>query len=150
MRNDEGSVTQAELEAAERRGRSRRSVGPTIVAAWYDADRQLLLTTLLDGIVLGVPVVRFASLAPFDEAWLRRIIVAPSGLLLRWENPDADVSVEEILEQALGSPGMLRELARAAGRVRSDAKARAARANGEKGGRPRKLAATELKVKARG
>lgn len=139
MEHDAVSVTHAELEAAEHRGQARRSAGPTIVAAWYDAERRLLLSQMLDGVVLGVPVDRFASLATFDNDALCRLRVAPSGLLLLWEEPDADVSVEEILEHALGSPGMLRELARAGGRVRSEAKARAARANGARGGRPRKV-----------
>jgi len=142
MGADAATVTQADLQAAERRGRARRSAGPTIAAAWYDADRRLLQSQMRDGIVLGVPVDRFPSLAAFDEVALQRLCVAPSGLLVLWEDPDADVSIEEILGHALSSPGMLRELARAAGRVRSEPKARAARANGEKGGRPRKSPAT--------
>ncbi len=139
MGNDANFVTQDELDAAESRGRTRRSAGPTIVSAWFDVDRRLLLSQMLDGVVVGVPVDRFKSLAAFDDDALARLCVAPSGLLLFWEDPDADVSVEEILAHALGSPGMLRELARTAGRVRSEAKARAARTNGARGGRPRKV-----------
>jgi hypothetical protein len=139
MEHDAVSVTHAELEAAESRGQARQSAGPTIVAAWYDVTRRLLLTQMLDGVVLGVPVDRFASLATFDDDALCRLRVAPSGLLLFWEDPDADLSIEEVLAHALASPGMLRELARTGGRVRSEPKARAARANGALGGRPRKI-----------
>jgi hypothetical protein len=132
------SLTQEALEAAERQGLERRSAGPTIQSAWYDSDRRLLLSQMIDGIVVGVPIDRFSSLGSRDDASLRRLHVAPSGLLVLWEDPDADVSIEQILGHAFGGPCMLREMARAAGRVRSEAKARAARANGGKGGRPRK------------
>lgn len=133
------SVTHAEHETAQSRGQTRRLAGPSIAAAWYDAERRLLLSQLLDGVVFGVPVDRFAALATFDDDALCRLRVAPSGLLLLWEDPDADVSIDELLAHALSSPGMLRELARAGGRVRSEPKARAARANGARGGRPRKI-----------
>lgn len=139
MGPDERSVRHAEHEAAKRRGQVRRSAAPTIVAAWHDAKRRLLLSQIRDAVVPGVPVDRFASLATFDDEARSRLRVAPSGRLLLWEAPHDDASIAEILEHALASPGRLRALARAGGRVRSEPKARAARANGARGGRPRKV-----------
>ena len=64
-----------------------------------------------------------------------------SGGGLRWNSLDVDVSVPGLLLSALGVDERLRHLASLAGRVSTDAKARAARANGRKGGRPPSRAA---------
>jgi predicted butyrate kinase (DUF1464 family) len=59
---------------------------------------------------------------------------------LHWEDLDADLSVPGLLLSSIGRSERLSELARLAGRAKSPAKAAAARANGAKGGRPRKVA----------
>jgi hypothetical protein len=97
-----------------------------------------VFVTLLDGVAVGVPAARLAALDGLNERQRRRVRVAPSGALLLWDDPDADVSIEELLQHALSNPAWLRELARAAGRKRTSRKAHASRTNGAKGGRPRR------------
>ena len=126
----------AYLEAVSR-GSARRAAGPTASAAWCDTTRRLLLVVLEDGVALGVPLDRLAAVRDLPDRVLRRVRVAPSGALLLWDRPDVDVAVEELLAHALSGPDWMRELARAAGKRRSDRKAAASRANGAKGGRPR-------------
>jgi hypothetical protein len=61
--------------------------------------------------------------------------ISPSGDGLHWDDLDAHASLTGLMAGALN----LREWApRILGQVRSEAKARAARANGAKGGRPRR------------
>ena len=63
------------------------------------------------------------------------------ALGLHWPRLDADVYVPGLMAGALGSRAwMARELGAQGGRTSTPAKAAAARANGAKGGRPRKRA----------
>jgi len=66
--------------------------------------------------------------------------VSPGGSGLHWEALDIDLSVPGPLLSSLGRAQQRSELARLAGRTTSRLKAAAARANGAKGGRPRKAA----------
>ncbi len=64
-----------------------------------------------------------------------------AGFSLHWPKPDVDLYVPALLSGVFGTRAwMASELARMAGRTQSPAKAAAARANGAKGGRPRKPA----------
>ncbi len=137
------SITEAEYQAALERGRASRARGPTAVRASYDEERDALIVELLDGFIFGVPVSRIPELRDMPRDRVERVWVAPSGVLLLWDDPEADVSTIELLQIAFSSKTWLRELARAAGRVRSEAKARASRENGAKGGRPRKQKASD-------
>jgi len=69
---------------------------------------------------------------------LASVDASPSGLGLRWEKLDVDLLVPALLQGMFGTKAWMRELARAGGAARSEAKARASRLNGMKGGRPRK------------
>lgn len=59
------------------------------------------------------------------------------GYALRWETLDVDFTVPGLLAGIIGTKKYMASLA---GRATSPAKAAAARANGAKGGRPRKAA----------
>lgn len=78
-----------------------------------------------------------AGASPDD---LADIEISPSGLGLHWPKLDADLYVPGLLQGVFGSKAwMARELGAIGGSSRSAAKAAAARANGRKGGRPRKV-----------
>ena len=65
------------------------------------------------------------------------------GFNLNWPTLDVDRYVPALVSGIFGTRAwMAIEFARLAGRTRSPTKAAAARANGAKGGRPRKAAAT--------
>src|SRR5262249_36711137 len=67
------------------------------------------------------------------------IEISPSGFGLHFPKLDADVWVPALLEGVFGSTRwMAARLGARGGRVKSRAKARAVRANGRLGGRPRK------------
>ena len=76
--------------------------------------------------------------ASADE--LADIEISPAGLGLHWPKLDIDLYVPALLEGVFGSKRwMAAQLGAAGGRAQSPAKTEAARENGRKGGRPRKL-----------
>ena len=65
---------------------------------------------------------------------------------LHWEKLDADLSIASLVVGIFGSHAWMREIARRGGAVSTLAKAAAARANGAKGGRPKKSASAPQKA----
>jgi hypothetical protein len=63
------------------------------------------------------------------------------GYALHWSRVNADIRIESVLAGVFGSKKMMRLAAKKTGERTSEKKAFAARTNGTKGGRPRKLAA---------
>jgi hypothetical protein len=79
---------------------------------------------------------------PGWEAALADVEIAGAGHALHWPQLDADFTVPGLLMGVFGTRAwMASEFARRAGQAKSPAKAAAARANGRKGGRPRRKAA---------
>ena len=64
--------------------------------------------------------------------------MAGAGFGLHWPSRDADLAIAGLVNGVFGTRKWMSELARRAGRATSPAKAAATRANGAKGGRPRK------------
>jgi hypothetical protein len=131
-------------EAAVREGREADRVEPRASAAYYDAARGLILVELRSGFAFAFPPERVPGLEQRAAPDLGAVRISPSGDGLHWDELDVDVSLTGLMAQALN----LREWApRFMGQVRSDAKARAARVNGLKGGRPRQSTRPSRKAK---
>jgi hypothetical protein len=96
------------------------------------------MVELTSGYVFGFPAKLIPQLSKASPDLLGMVEVSPGGIGLHWEALDVDLSVPGLLVSSLGRSERARELARLAGRTTSRAKAAAARANGAKGGRPRK------------
>lgn len=89
---------------------------------------------LSGGFAFGFPPRAVESLQGATAQGLSQVRISPSGDGLHWDRLDVDVSLKGLILRALN----LREWApRILGQIRSEAKARAARLNGRKGGRPR-------------
>ena len=124
-------------ERAVRAAREADRIEPRARAATYDPDRALVLVDLRSGYAFGVPPERVPGLGEATASQLSNVRISPSGDGLHWDDLDVHASLTALVADALN----LREWApRIMGQVRSDAKARAARANGLKGGRPRRSA----------
>lgn len=128
--------TDAEIDAALERGRRARQTEPRAVSARYDPVDGRVVVELANGCAFAFPSGLAEGLEAADEKRLATVEVTGAGYGLHWDVLDIDLSIPGLLAGAFGSA---RQMARQAGRATSPAKAAAARANGAKGGRPRKV-----------
>jgi hypothetical protein len=111
---------------------------PRAVTARYDPERHEVTIEFADGTRLGIPADRIQGLAGASPEALGEVEVTPSGSGLHWETLDVDLSVPGLVAGIFGTRAWMAELGRKGGQATSEAKAAASRANGRKGGRPRK------------
>jgi hypothetical protein len=128
----------AQIPAARAREDRARRAGRRATSAYYDRRSGRVMMELTSGFIFGFPVSSVPALANATPAQLATVELGPGGGSLRWEELDADLSVPGLLLSSIGRSEKLTELARLAGQARSPEKAASSRANGAKGGRPRK------------
>jgi hypothetical protein len=128
----------AQIPAARTREARERKQGLRAIGAKYDRAARRIVVELTNGYSFAFPVGAVQAIDGATPAQLAAVGVDPSGDALRWDALDVDLSVPGLLFSAVGVEERRRHLASLAGRTRSDAKARAARANGRRGGRPKK------------
>jgi len=132
-----GGTTGADRERKNRlaivEAREADRTEPRAVSVTYEPKRALILVNLRGGYAFGFPPEAVEGLQDATPTQLGAVRLSPSGDGLHWDDLDVDASLTGLLSRALN----LREWApRIMGQVRSEAKARAARRNGLKGGRP--------------
>lgn len=130
----------AQIPAARAEEAAERKRGLRAISVSYDKQKRRIVMELTNGFLFAFPTRIVPALAHRSAAQLAAVSLLPGGSGLRWEPLDVDLSVPGLLLSAMGQGQRMRELARAAGKVKSPAKATAARANGAKGGRPKKVA----------
>lgn len=135
------SAILAQLAMARAHAARERRAGRRALSARYDRRNARIVLELSNGYLFGFPVKMVPALARATAAQLAAVEVSTGGGALRWDALDADLSVPGLLLDSVGRVQRLRELGRLAGQVTSPAKAAAARRNGAKGGRPRKVGA---------
>ncbi len=128
----------AQIPAARGRERRARKQGLRASTARYDRAAGRVVLELTNGCLFAFPLVTIPALRSASASELARVEIDQSGGVLCWDHLDVDLSVPGLLLSAVGLDERLRHFAGLAGSVRSEAKARAARANGQKGGRPAK------------
>lgn len=132
----------AQVEAAQARGQVEQASALRALTARYDTRKKLIIIDLANGSSFSFPPHLAQGLSNARAAELADIEISPFGIGLHWPQLDADLTVEGLLAGLFGSRSWMRQHAAKAGSVRSDAKTQAAKANGAKGGRPRKPAVT--------
>lgn len=134
------AITERELAQAEERMQGLRDAGHA-VSARFDRRRSRIVVMLNTGIELTFPTRLAQGLAGASPDSLADIEISPAGLGLHWPQLDADLYVPALLRGVFGSKSwMARQLGAEGGRARTAAKVAASRANGRRGGRPKKLA----------
>lgn len=130
-----------EFTAATRCAAERRTTGPFAVAARYDRRRDRVVVSLDNGLELAFPPRIAQGLENAMPADLSDIELSPSGFGIHFPKLDAHLYLPALLRGVFGSKAWLAaQLGAIGGRARSTAKIAAARANGKRGGRPRKIA----------
>lgn len=133
-------ITESDLRRAEERMEELRAAGYA-VAARYDPERDRVVVTLHTGVELSFPPAIAQELSGAAPDDLAEVVITPSGLGLHWPRIDGNVYVPALMQGVFGTRRWMAALMGAAGgKSRSPAKTAAARANGRKGGRPRKAA----------
>jgi hypothetical protein len=130
-------LTDARIDAALQRGKDAALNEPRAAAVRYDRKLGRMIVELTNGCTFSFPPRLAQGLETATEDQLAQVEILGRGYGLHWEALDADLSVPGLLAGLFGTRS---HMARLAGRATSPAKAAAARANGAKGGRPRRSA----------
>lgn len=130
-------LTHEEYEAAVERGRIAEATEPRAKSARYDHKSGRMIVELTNGSTFAFPVSLVQHLRDASPQELAEVEVLGRGYGLHWESLNVDFSVPGLMSGIFGTRKYMAQLA---GRAKSPAKAAAARANGAKGGRPRKQA----------
>ncbi len=128
-------LTREQIKAANERGRIVRETQPHAKAARYDAKANRVIIDLTNGATFTFPPALVEGLHDASPAEIAEVEVIGQGFGLHWETLDLDYTVPGLVNGVFGTA---KWMAAKAGRATSPAKAAAARANGAKGGRPRK------------
>jgi len=126
-----------QIDAARARGQDIRGREPRATKTWYAADSKRVLVELDNGCTFGFPPRLAQGLEAATDEQLAQVEILGDGYGLHWETLDVDISVPGLMAGVFGTRSYM---ARRAGQAISPAKSAAARANGAKGGRPRKAA----------
>jgi hypothetical protein len=130
--------TDAELEQASRRGDELWEREARAVSARYDRQSGRIVVELRNDCMFSFPARRAQGLENATDDQLAEVEVIGLGYGLHWESLNEDHAIPALVAGIFGTRKYMAQLA---GRATSPRKAAAARANGAKGGRPRKSAA---------
>lgn len=128
-------LSDAQFVAAQERGRIAAQIEPRAARVRYDRRRGRMVIALTNGCTFSFPPHLAQGLENASDDEIAKFEVLGNGYGLHWETLDVDLSIPGLLAGLFGTKS---HMARHAGQTRSAAKAAAARANGAKGGRPRK------------
>lgn len=125
---------------AKKRGDERMATQPRAVEAFYDKESARIVVHLSNGCTFMFPPELAQGLSNASAADLSGVELLPPGFGLHWEKLDADFSLAGLMGGIFGTKAWMAEMGRKGGSVTSEAKIAAVRANGAKGGRPRRRA----------
>ncbi len=134
-------TTDAEIDAALEQTRAyEEKYGPSPYAVKIDYinNYHLLVVHLSNGLRLALPVENLQGLENATPEQLGNYELHGPGYGFGFPDLDADFYVDGLIEGVYGNRKWMAELGRRGGASRSEAKRKAVRANGAKGGRPRK------------
>ena len=123
---------------ARARGQARVEDPSALIDARYDSDADAIELAFKGGGSMTIPRTVVPGLERASASKLDAVVVSPACDSLSWPSLDVDVYVPGLVERAFGTRLFAASTGRRGGRRRSKAKAAAAKANGAKGGRPRK------------
>jgi hypothetical protein len=132
----------AQIEQAQQAGKALDDTEPRAVRAWYEKVSQRVFIELKNGVVMGFPNTLLQGLEDATPEQLLELEITSSGYGLHWESLDVDLGVPQLVAGIFGTQKWMSEIGRQGGRVKSEAKAKASRENGKRGGRPRKTLPT--------
>ncbi|MBV8579471.1 MAG: DUF2442 domain-containing protein [Candidatus Eremiobacteraeota bacterium] len=134
-------VTDAEIAAARRRGEEADRLEPRADRIEYDRRNKRLVIHLRRGAVVALPIALLTALHDATPQQLAEVQASERGDAIINDELDVQISLNGILTKLVGLTGAAVHLGMEGGKKKSPAKTAAARANGKRGGRPRKKSA---------
>lgn len=138
MATDISAKRRERYARARARGVARVEDPSSVVDARYDSAADAIELAFKGGGSMTIPRTVVPGLERASASKLGAVFVSPAGDALSWPSLDLDVYVPGLVERAFGTRLFAASTGRRGGRRRSKAKAAAAKANGARGGRPRK------------
>src|SRR6202521_2451000 len=130
-------VSSSQIDAAIAHARQFEANDPRVIGARYEAKEDLVSLYFADGLKVSIPRKQLQGLERANPSQLSKIEIVGNGTGLHWPLLDVDHYVLGLLQHRFGTKRWMNEIGRRGGLLKSEAKTKAARRNGLKGGRPR-------------
>ncbi|WP_047453500.1 DUF2442 domain-containing protein [Rhizobium rhizogenes] len=131
-------ITDAELAQAKQRWEAERAERPIPASVRFDDQSERIIVEFTNGAAFMFPARSLEGLEEASAVQLAEVeLLGETGL--HWESLDADYTIAGLMSGIFGTKAFM-EVQRRGGQSRSPAKIAASRANGAKGGRPKKSA----------
>ena len=130
-------VSSGQIDSAIARARQFEAHDPRVMGVRYEAQEDLVSVSFADGLKVSIPRKQLQGLERANQSQLSKIEIVGNGTGLHWPLLDVDLYVLGLLEHRFGTKRWMNEIGHRGGLARSEIKAKAARRNGLKGGRPR-------------
>lgn len=129
-------VTDAELMAAKHRWEEERALRPAASSVRFDPASERFIVEFTNGASFMFPARALEGMQDATAQQMAEVeLLGETGL--HWESLDLDYSIAGLMQGIFGSRAFM-NAQRRGGQSRSPAKVAASRANGAKGGRPKK------------
>ena len=130
-------VSSGQINSAMARARQLEAHDPRVVSLQYESKEDLVSLSFADGLKVSIPRKQLQGLERANQTQLSKIEIVGNGTGLHWPLLDVEHYVLGLLEHRFGTKRWMNEIGRRGGLAKSEAKTKAARRNGLKGGRPR-------------
>ena len=131
------NVSSGQIASAMKRARRFEANDHRVIRVQHDVQGDLVSLYFADGLKVSIPRKQLQGLEGASESQLSKIEIVGNGTGLHWPLLDVDHYVLGLLQHRFGTKRWMNEIGRRGGLAKSEAKAKAARRNGLKGGRPR-------------
>lgn len=133
----EFNFTDKQYDAATKRGEEDRAASPAPASVRYDRPSGRIIVEFTNGSAFMTPARALQGLENATDAELEDVhFLGQTGL--HWESLDVDFTINGLMRGIFGTEKFM-AARRRGGQARSEAKIAASRANGAKGGRPKKV-----------
>ena len=140
MAEHEVVTTDAEIEEALERSKAHDG-DPRARTVEHIPDLNLLIVGLSDGRRLVLPIEDLQGLDNATHERIKNYELLGRGPGISFPDLDVDLYVPALIEGVYGNRRWMAQLGKKGGKAKTEAKRRAAQANGAKGGRPKKAVA---------
>ncbi len=127
-----------QIEAAIALSAEREKTEPKACDVWYDKESKNIVIQFDNGCKFECPVSLLQGVCNLPDDEIIKVKLTPAGWGLTWEDADIDLGVNELVNGIFGTKAWMKKIAAKGGKSTSEKKKAASRANGKKGGRPRK------------